>query len=275
MHGLQGYRELIETIAWGLNSLGAEVSITENQLKADRINIVFGAQVLSLQQIENLPEQTIIYNLEQMAGLDLSGNPLACAIAARFRIWDYSAGNLASWQRLNPRQAVIHVPVGWAPVLNRISRPPVQDIDVLIYGKPGPLRLKIFNDLCQRGLKCLFVCGLYGQARDDLIARAKIVLNINLYEHSRVFEMVRVSYLLANGKAVVADMQENTHVDPEFRQAVAFAAPDKIVDTCISLLCDDALRESLEMRGKAVMEKRHIAPIIQTALEQSGLRQGA
>lgn len=272
MHGLQGYRELIETIQWGLVQLGINVSLTENVLHADCINIIFGAQVLSLRQIENLPPGSIVYNLEQMAGLDLSANPVARVIAERFQIWDYSESNLASWQRLNPALPVIRVPIGWSPILQRIAKPSVQDIDVLIYGKPGSLRLQIFNDLCQRGLKCMFVCGLYGQARDELVARSKLVLNINLYEHSRIFEIVRVSYLLANAKAVVADTQNGSYLEEGMDDAVAFAVPDKIVDTCIQLLDNDVLREELEMRGKAVIEKRNIVTILQTALMQSGFQ---
>lgn len=266
MHGLQGYRELIDTIAWGLTHMGANTTITENALQTDRVNIVFGAQVLPVQELLKLPNNTIIYNLEQMGGLDLSGNPVARAISQHFLIWDYSESNLNSWKILNPSHPVIHVPVGWAPILNRIPKPALQDIDILIYGKPGPFRLQVFNDLCQRGLKSLFVCGLYGQARDELIARSKLVLNINLYDHSRIFEIVRVSYLLANGKAVVADFREGSHVDHELTDAVAFAPPEKIVETCIALLHDNDRRELLETRGKQIMERRNIVPILETAL---------
>lgn len=271
MHGLQGYRETIETIAWGLAQLGADVMTTVNALQANRVNIIFGAQVLREHELTNLPTDTIIYNLEQMGGLDLSGNRVACAIAQRFQIWDYSKSNLHSWERLNPTHPVIYVPIGWAPILKRIPKPAAQDIDVIIYGKPGPLRLSIFSELCQRGLRCLFVCGLYGQARDELIARSKLVLNINLYDHSRIFEIVRVSYLLANAKAVVADFDEKTNIEADLNSAVVFASHGKIVDTCIELLRNDALREEYEIRGRQSIEQRNIVPILITALTQSRL----
>lgn len=266
MHGLQGYRELIETLGWGLEQLGMKVSMTENQLLTGCVNIVFGAQVLPVEAIRKLPAETIIYNLEQMGGLDLTRNPVAVALAERLHIWDYSESNLASWQKLHPIFPVQHVPVGWAPILARIPKPDLQDIDVLIYGKPGPLRLEIFDRLCQRGLKCLFVCGLYGQARDELIARAKLVLNINLYAHSRIFEIVRVSYLLANAKAVVADMEEDTYMEPDLRQAVALGPADKIVDACVELIGDNARREELERCGRNIMERRHIVPVLESVL---------
>lgn len=269
MHGLQGYREVIDTMSWGLRELGATVTIAENSIQPGCINIIFGAQVLPAEDLAKLPPNTIVYNLEQMGGLDLRKNLVAKTIAGHLQVWDYSQSNLASWQKLSPAHPPLHVPVGWAPVLNRIPKPQAQDIDVLIYGKPGSLRLQIFHELCQRGLKCLFVCGLYGQARDELIARAKLVLNINLYDHSRIFEVVRVSYLLANAKAVVADIQDGSHVEPDLRDAVAFVAPEKIVDTCISLLHDDMAREELERRGKHAIERLNIVPILKKALAES------
>ena len=47
-----------------------------------------------------------------------------------------------------------------------------------------------------------------GKTRDDLIARSKLVLNVNRYKHARVFEVARVSYLLGHGKAVVSRVVE-------------------------------------------------------------------
>ena len=47
------------------------------------------------------------------------------------------------------------------------------------------------------------MCRRFGAGlRDDLIARAKVVLNINKHQ-AKIFEIVRVSYLMANAKAVV------------------------------------------------------------------------
>ena len=45
--------------------------------------------------------------------------------------------------------------------------------------------------------------GVYGAERDRLIARSRLVLNVH-YFPTHIFEMIRVSYLLANRTAVVA-----------------------------------------------------------------------
>ena len=266
LHGLHGYREVVETVQWGLAQLGHEVSAGENSFRADHVNVVFGVQVLPTADLMRLPDDTIVYNFEQIGGLDARDlKPLIRTVADRFRIWDYSAHNLATWERIGARRGVAHVPVGWAPVLKRIAPAPVQDIDVLFYGIPGPQRMSVFADLCNHGMTCVYVSGLYGAARDELIARSKLVLNINRYR-SRIFEIVRVSYLLANGKAVVADRTADTYVEPDIADAVAFCAPESIVATCQSLLDDPAARASLEARGRAAIERRIVTPPLAAAL---------
>src|SRR5450631_2540993 len=194
LHGLYGYREIIETIRWGLGHIGSDVTVSENSLVGDRINVIVGVQMLQEPDLKRLPDNTIIYNFEQIRSQNLPDlKPEIRFIADHFRIWDYSEGNIESWKKIGPASRILHVPVGWAPILNRIEKREPQDIDVLIYGSPGQLRLEIFQELCHSGMKCVFLCGMYGQARDELIGRAKIVLNLNLYERSRIFEIVRVS----------------------------------------------------------------------------------
>lgn len=272
LHPLYGHAEVIESIKWGLNDLGYKVTTALNTIDPKSTNIICGAQMLSQDAIEALPDSTIVYNLEQVSELNLAANPIARAIAQRCQIWEYSQGNFAKWQELNPKHDLIYVPIGWAPVLDRLGKPQLQDIDVLIYATPGQLRLQIFYELCMRGLACVFVCGLYGQARDDLIARAKIVLNVNGAERNRVFEMVRVSYLLTNAKAVVANLQFGRNVEPGLDTAVAFFPEEQLAEGCISLVRNDLARRDLEIRGQAFMRRRSVTPILRNALNHSSRR---
>jgi len=272
MHGLYGYKEVIETIRWGLIDIGYDVTVADNSLLSESVNIILGAQVLTEEELKRLPPSTIVYNFEQIGGVNLAElKPEFKFVAERFRVWEYSERNLAAWKEIGPAARVVHVPVGWAPILNRIEKRVPQDIDILFYGSPAQLRLDIFQRLCHYGMKCVFVCGLYGRVRDDLIGRAKLILNINRYDHALIFEIVRVSYLLANAKAVVADIQEQTFIESGLENAVAFAKPEHIHQTCISLLDNDQARCELENRGREFIEGRHISPILRSALEQSGI----
>jgi hypothetical protein len=270
VHGLNGYKEVIETVAWGLEQLGHQTSYALNQSVRDATNIVFGAQVMPIAALKRLPEGTIIYNFEQMreitAAAQIRAETRYYAQVPHFQVWDYTPANLPSWRTLGRRQVKI-VPVGYAPILTRIAKAPRQDIDVLIYGMSGERRLQTFHGLSQRGLSTVFVSGLYGAARDELISRAKIVLNINLYPHTRIFEIVRVSYLLANRKAVVADLDADTSIDDDIRSAVKLASSlQDLLSLCDSVANNDRERTKLEEAGFSCISRRDIRDILKGAL---------
>jgi hypothetical protein len=266
MHGLFGYMEVIQSIEWGLKNLGHSVTYSLNNADPESINIIFGAQVLPIDFLAQLPKNTIIYNFEQMRGLSKDQiRPEIRFFSKQFQIWEYSPSNLDVWELLGIKNVRV-VPVGYAPILTTIPKLPMQDIDVLIYGLTGQKRLDIFHQLSNAGLSTIFASGFYGEARDQLIARSKIVLNINLYDFAQIFEIVRVSYLLANKKAVVATLDPNTYIQPEFLGAAQFVLPDKIIETCIHFLESDEERNALEQKGFDAFAKCDIRDILRNAL---------
>lgn len=272
VHGLYGYREPIDALCWGLAALGHDVTRETNRVVQGRTNIVFGIQMVDDLFVDSLPPETIVYQLEQMAGLEPRQiKPVYKCVARRLRVWEYSPRNVEAWQRLRAVREPVVVPIGWAPVLERIAKREPEDIDVLFYGWPGDSRLHVFRQLCSAGASSVFVCGLYGAARDELIARAKIVLNINRYARSRIFEVVRTSYLLANEKAVVADLHPDTYVEPDLQEAVAFVPLEQVTETCLKLLADPAARQQLAQRGQEVFRRRDIRDILRGALAASDL----
>ncbi|MDO8300157.1 MAG: hypothetical protein Q7T64_10710, partial [Lacisediminimonas sp.] len=147
-----------------------------------------------------------------------------------------------------------------------------QDIDVLFYGTLANRRRLILDELRARGVNLHVETDCYGPQRDALIARARIVLNLHAYD-AHIFEIVRVSYLLANRKAVVAEVGPHTDIDPLFRDAVAAAPYEHLVDTCMRLLANDGQRLALEQRGYEIMRsvdavacvRERIAALLQVA----------
>jgi hypothetical protein len=273
LHGLYGYLEVMETIRWGLVELGHDVAVKTNRITGDVINILFGHQMLDDAAMNALPADTIVYNLEQLANATPEQIKRPTHIAAqRLTIWDYSPRNIAAIDQLRPAREVVHVPIGWSPTLGRIGKRADEDIDVLFYGLPTAARLDALTRCIEKCLKVVYACGLYGQARDELIARSKVVLNVNAYEKARVFELVRVSYLLANGKAVVSDVYPESDVDEDVKSAVAFAPLEQVADACAQLVDNESARRRLEVVGPEVMKRRDIRPILRAALERSGIR---
>jgi hypothetical protein len=54
------------------------------------------------------------------------------------------------------------------------------------------------QDLSKHNIKVVYVESLFGEDRNNLISRAKIILNIHAWHGLNVLETVRLSFLLAN-----------------------------------------------------------------------------
>jgi hypothetical protein len=91
---------------------------------------------------------------------------------------------------------------------------------------------------------------------------------MHLYE-ANIFEIVRVSYLLANGRAVVSEHGVNPTEDNDLASGIAFAAYDDLVDRCTELLGDDRARRDLGRRGYQVFSARSQAAILGEVLSSS------
>jgi hypothetical protein len=266
--------EVVETISWGLVSQGHAVGYSINKWCPDPgvVNIFFGTFLLNTEVMTLIPPNSILYNTEPLAVFDEYRDRLGPTLeqqARNFVIWDYSEHNLGFWRSLSPICKVKYVPIGYAPNINKINARSNEDIDVLLYASPCPRRLAAFDHICKSGIKCLFAHGFYGPDRDQLIARSKIVLNIRS-EHNRVFEIVRVSYLLSNRKAVVADFvddQDRSTIEPDLVPAIRLVPAAEVAKACLELLSDTAARERLKIMGHTLFKRRDIRTILQSALD--------
>ena len=248
--------EMAETVGFGLQALGAAVTWAVNDLVVPGPPaILLGAHLLTAEEADLLPSSTIIYNLEQIGKSSSWCSPVYLGLLRRCHVWDYSSRNIAALARLGLRQRAKHVPVGYVPQLTRIPKSPVQDIDVLFYGSINERRAAVVESLRHKGLDARAIFGIYGAHRDALIARTKVVLNLHYYDTS-IFELVRVSYLLANRKAVVAECHGGTEIDPDIAGAVRLAPYEQLVEACIELASNDAERLALEERGLACISAR-------------------
>jgi 2-polyprenyl-3-methyl-5-hydroxy-6-metoxy-1,4-benzoquinol methylase len=254
------FREVAEGLLWGLQSLGHTATLGENTIDAVAINIVLGGHLLTEEEARMLFPSTILYNLEQLGSAALP--PWYLGLASRLRVWDYSRLNLEKWRQLPCLLPLLLVEVGFAPGLRRIAPAPQQDIDVLFYGSMNDRRSAILQRLQAAGLSTHHVFGVYGSERDGLIARAKVVLNVHFYE-AAVFEVVRVSYLLANGKAVVCEQSPDLG---DLADAVAACPYEELVERCIGLVADDGARRVLEARAVAIFARRGQVEILRKAL---------
>lgn len=242
-----GFREVATMLRYGIENLGYNIIITENEFSSDNINIILGIHLITADLIDKIPLSSIIYNLEQFDSKSML-NVTMLPLFKKFTVWDYSKRNIENFRKMGCKNFFYHVPIGYVPELTCIAPVSPQDIDVLFYGSTNARREKILEELKQRGLTVVTLFGVYGKERDAVIARAKVIINIHFYESS-IFEIVRISYLLANHKAVVAECNKDTEIAEDLKTAVALAPYDKLVETCIELVNNDEKRQLLEKNG--------------------------
>jgi hypothetical protein len=239
--------ELGELLLHSLRELGHDATLKIMELADDRINILIGCHLLNPTEKNEVPKSTIILNTEQIHSDDAPWNSNIFEWVRHFEAWDYSAKNIEKFKSLGITN-VKHLQIGYQSELKRIKKAAVQDIDVLFYGSVNERRNKILEALKSQGLKVGALFGVYGSDRDSFIARSKIVLNHHFYK-SQIFEVVRVFYLLHNEVAVVAEINETTHIEDRWKEAISGAPYDRLVDRVLDLLGDPPSRKAVEENG--------------------------
>jgi hypothetical protein len=219
------FQEVALLLKSSLRSIGVECENTINRLAGDRINVILGYHLLrfdkSLTKCRYIP-----YQLEQLDAKEgwYSEN-IRQLLENAYEVWDYSKENIEFLGELDIKAK--HLPIGYHRDLETIEHAPEKDIDVLFYGSVGKRRKVVLDKLSSIArVKTLF--GAYGKERDDIIARAKIILNIHHYS-VKIFEAIRISYLLNNKCFVVS---ETSPVNPYKDSGLCMVPYDGLVETC-------------------------------------------
>lgn len=240
------FYELTELVALGLRDLGHECAVQLNAIDPEARNIIVGCHLLDAAQRNQLPTDTIALNTEQV---HRSESPFSAAVldwARRFSVWDYSPLNReALIAQGAPRVSLLGI--GFHSELLRIAKAE-EDVDVLFYGSLNDRRVAVLEQLQQAGLVVKHLFGVYGAERDVWIGRSKVVLNMHYYD-AKIFEIVRVHYLMNNAKAVVGEVGPDTVIDPRYLGGFRAADYDGLVTACIELCGDAAQRHALEQQG--------------------------
>jgi hypothetical protein len=255
------FAEVAEALNWGLAQLGHDSVLSPRLDNRRRTHVVLGANLLPKYPQPILPG-SVLYNLEQIEPGSKWCGEAYIDLLHRHTVWDYSERNRGLLAELGVQARV--VPVAPAPSWSRIT-PAAQDIDVLFYGSMNQRRHDVLEALRAHGLRVEQAFAVYGPARDALIARARIVLNLHYYQ-AKVFEIVRVAYLLANGVCVVSETGSDKEEEARFARGVAFAPYEGLVDTCRELLADAPRRAAIAARGRELASKLSLLPGLQAAV---------
>ncbi len=207
--------------------LGANVSLAKNRLRHDAVNLVFGAH-LGFDAAQCQRQTCIFVNLEQLGEGGASVSSAYLQLLASSAVVDYDAGNLAAYAS-DPNDVPL-VPFLYAPYLAPAEPVPLEErpIDLLFYGSMNARRRVWLDRIEALGFNiAMFDAPLYGPERDQMIAQAKVVLNVPFYETSR-FEQARVSHCLSLGTPVISERTEQSQPHPAFEDSVLFLQGDEL-----------------------------------------------
>ncbi|MBI2901703.1 MAG: hypothetical protein HYY17_16080 [Planctomycetes bacterium] len=246
-------------IAYGLRSLGRRCDLTLNQIDRDATNIVVGTHLLSEQDAKGIAESGARYIAHQSEWLmpgtgknlvDSSFHKDAFErVCRRFferaeAVWDPYVENqrlLAKFNIPPERIRTLHMQ-GYHPGLEDVRHRDwaEKDIDVLFFGSVTPRRGKVLGQLAAR-VRVVAILDAPSEFRNDLIARAKINLNLHAGDEFTHLSLSRIGYLLNNRCAVVS---ENASTHPELQALTIHDSYDRLVPLCLDALAAGKLEET-------------------------------
>jgi hypothetical protein len=262
------FDEVAISLQAAFHELGLTAEIVHDPEKIQGQPIILGCNLLSRHPEIRIPKDPILFNLEQV----LPGSNWISAeyiqLLQRYRIWDYSKANLREWNALGVKD-VTYCGIGYTPALSQLQPAKQQDIDVLLYGSLNDRRMAIINEMKNQGAHAEAVFNVYGEERDRLISRSKIVINVHYYE-GKVFEIVRVSYLLANRVFVVAERGSDRELEKQFESGLVFAPYKNLVNETLHFLKKEDLRKKIAERGFQNFQKIRQSDLLAQALKSMG-----
>ena len=246
----QAFIEIVELLHFSLLDLNYKSQITFNYFdeKPESLNIVFGAHLLNDDLIDIVPKNTVIFNTEQIESITKEWSSKLLKLASKkIKFWDYSKYNLDYlFKKIQIKGELFQI--GYQKELHRIEHKKNKDIDVLFYGSVNPRRKEVLDELIKKKVKVKSLFGVYGKERDDIIANSKIILNMHMYD-SKIFEIIRVFYLLTNGIAVVSEVGENTKYNNDYLNYICSCHYENLEERIFHLLKNDDERETLAING--------------------------
>ena len=245
------FLDVAEGMSEALTNLSFQSSIgmdTQNGF-----NLVFGVHLI--ENFEQDPATTIIFNLEQLGSSSEYFDHKYLQALSHYTVWDYSQRNIQWMKTAGVNVNAQWAPIGHADVIRRVQSAQVQDIDILFYGAVNQRRKVVLDGLINRGYNVVILSSnIFREELDSYVARSKVVLNMHYYD-TFIFEIVRVSYLLSNSKAVVAEVNNGTDIYPFVRQAVCGVPYDRLVEACAELIENDLKRTTLEAEAFQLWSK--------------------
>lgn len=266
------FTDIIQSIRGALVDLGYECSVMENAFDGSAINIAIGSTIFlhrHRELFDSLKSRPfILYQLEQLDpqyGLTQNIPEYTELMQAATHIWEYSHVGLNYLRRGQLGEKTSFLPPSFHRSLEKFRPREDPDIDVFFYGSVSDRRAHVLETLRAEGVRAVNSFGVYGSELDEYIRRAKIILNLHMWDGLSVLETVRLSYLLANRSFVVSEHGDHN----PYEDGVAFADYDNLVETCKLYLGERAdQRDAIATKGYLAFRRSDMVSDLRRAIDE-------
>lgn len=162
-------------------------------------------------------------------------------------VWHLSESQIEAFRRATGNDRVYYLPHGYAEGFARIRQKPEahKDIDAIFTGTLTKHRLDVIEALEARGIKAIARKPLNTVQREDLIARAKIGINLKQTVDWKYASNSRYHYHLSNNSLLVS---EHCEVPCDLSRYVVEASPDGLAETCLEWLANPRRQQEADER---------------------------
>lgn len=258
------FLDLMELVRYSLEDLGYTVTESINEFASCR-NIVFGAHLMKPEVCDNAPNDTIVYQMEQ---LPMFMSAHLKRLMQRVTVWEYSEANYP-WLVSNNIRNVKYVPFGYHSGMNRITHETDKEYDFLFYGSENKRRKLVMASWWELGDRVKLVNhGAVGEERDKWIANSKVVVSMHQFQDKvrPIHEMARVYYLMSNRACVLSEVNSDTHIYPWVKEAIVTAPYEDLVAVGHKLAHDTKWREAKALIGWEAIKQHPMKKIVAAAL---------
>jgi len=259
--------DVADILTGGFQELGHRCRAQMFTLDPSSLNIVLPASLFPAAALPHVPPGTIFYNLESLAHV---GPAYQAALLAILRagkpVWDFGLQNRGWYADAGYADIPTYLPFGYAAAIDRLPRRPWAErpIDVMFFGSLSQRRLDILARLMASTLSVGIFANLYDAGRDDMISRAKIVVDIPSVAPF-VAENPRLAFCASNGKLCVSE-RPSYPLPGLWEDAVTFVAYEELVATCEALVGDAEAALAREEQAYEAMRGMTMAKILNSAL---------
>jgi hypothetical protein len=275
-----GYRfahflhDVARMLQGGLEELGLDASLSRNTLDPDRMNVLVGVHHLASAEdahgILTGDQPYVVYQTEIVTPHAVEHDHAPAArvtevllplLRGARAVWDSSRENVAALGGHGVRADLLGL--GYTDALREIRHKPRKDIDFFFFGSLTAHRKAVLGRLAALGYRVEVAFDAPAVFRNDLIARAEVVLTLRQSEAIAHVPHARVIYLVNNACLVAGDGGlEQAPLEDVF----LWGEPDEIIEVCREARARKDRRELAESFRERLSHRRMrdgLAPLVE------------